>query len=74
MKHRKKKGKVQLQNVQNKTFFYFYSFYFKFVYVNILVWFVVLIFVSEEGVKPKAHLFCFVLYILELNSTCFCFF
>ena len=42
--------------------------------MNILVWFVVLVFVSDEGVKPKAHMFCFVLYILELHSTYFFFF
>ena len=48
--------------------------YFKFKYVNILVWFVVLVFVFDEGVKPKAHMFSFVLYILELHSTYFCFF
>ena len=35
--------------------------YFKCIYVNILVWFVVLVFfVFDEGVKPKAHMFCFV--------------
>ena len=53
--------------------FFFYSFYFKFIYVNILVWFVVLVFVSDEGVKPKAHVFCIVLCPLELHSTNFFF-
>ena len=53
--------------------FFFHSMYFKFIYVNILVWFVVLVFVSDKGVKPKAHVFCFVLYILELHTTYFCF-
>ena len=43
------------------SFFYiynFYSFYLKFVYVNILMSFL-LVFVSDEGVKPKSKVFCF---------------
>ena len=43
-------------------------------YMWISLWFVVLVFVSEEGVKPKAHMFFFVLYLLEQHSTYFCFF
>ena len=41
--------------------------------MNIIVWFAVLVFVSDEGVKPKAHVFCIVLYLLELHSTYFFF-
>ena len=55
-------------------YYFFHSFYFKFIYVNIRVWFVVLIFVSDEGVNPKTHVFCIVFYLLELHSTYFCFF
>ena len=44
-----------------------------YVYVNILLWFVVLIFVSDKGVKAKCHVFFYflVLYILGLHSTYF---
>ena len=54
--------------------YFFHCLYFKFIYVNILVWFVVLVYVSDEGVMPKAHVFCFVLYLLQLHSICFRFF
>ena len=54
--------------------FHFYSLHFKFIYVKKLVWIVVLVIVCDEIEKPKADVFCFVLYILQLHSTYIFFF